>query len=294
HFQLEVLAVAPEGTGGDPAFVTRTTQDALGNLYDALVAPLAGRLPDAGQLYIVPHRFLHAVPFECLWDGRDYIDERYTLRRCPTAEFLLRPRRRASRKSGDRVGEAAQAVLVAGIVTGGPASVEAEIEAVAGQFPRRAVRLLRDPTSAELLGALGDAQLVHLSTHGVFREDNPLLSRLRTADGAIFLADVLDRRLTADVVVLSACSSGQVFTGAGDDLSGVAHGFLAAGARRLVASLWRVHDAATRQLMERFYIHYRRGEAAGDPAEALRMAGRELRAQWPHPFFWGSFCTFGE
>lgn len=285
HFQLEVMALSPDGIPGDPAFVTRTTQDVLGNLHAALIAPLAAQLPDAGRIHLVPHRFLHAVPFECLWDGEGYIDARYTLSRCPTAEFLLRGKQKGPPRKGT--------VVVAGIVTDGPAAVAAEIEMVAARFPSRGTRLLRDPSSAELLDALPDCRLLHLSTHGVFRDDNPLFSRLRTGDGAIFLADILDRRLEADLVVLSACNTGQVFTGAGDDLSGVAHGFLAAGARQLVASLWRAHDEATRLLMERFYDHYRRGPARGDPAAALRAASREMRRDWPHPFYWGGFSTFG-
>jgi CHAT domain-containing protein len=152
--------------------------------------------------------------------------------------------------------------------------------------------VLRDAPAADILAALDQARVAHLSSHGYFRDDNPVFSRLSTADGAVFVADLLERRLRSELVVLSACQSGRVFTGGGDDLSGVAHAFLAAGARRLVASLWRVHDEATHDLMKAFYRAYVDGRCR-DPARALRDAERATRTRWDHPFYWGSFSVHG-
>jgi len=115
--------------------------------------------------------------------------------------------------------------------------------------------LAGDATEARLRELAPAAGLLHLATHGVFRQDNPLFSALRLADGWLTLADVerMDLRGTG-LVTLSACE-----TGAGDprggDLFGLSQAFLQAGAASLVASLWPVPDEATRRLMIGFYRH---------------------------------------
>ncbi len=283
-FQIGAMTLSLERPRGDPAFLRRATEVALRDLHTALLAPLNDVLPPKGRLIFVPHRSLHRVPFECLYDGSGYLCDRYVISRCPAADFLLRRTSRSRRRR--------RLVLICGTIQSGPAAVAAELETVASFFSSDETRILRDAPTAEILSAMRGCRVLHLSAHGVFREDNPLFSRLSTGDGALFLADMLGGHLSAELVVLSACNSGQVFTGQGDDLSGVAHGFLAAGARQLVASLWRVHDKATRTLMEGFYRHYTT-DAKKDPARALAEAGRDMREEWNHPFYWGSFSVHG-
>jgi CHAT domain-containing protein/tetratricopeptide (TPR) repeat protein len=282
--QLDFMAATAARPIGSLDFHREACEADLRALHRMLVSPLADLLPARGRLTIVPHGFLHLVPFECLHDGNDYVHERWDIARCPTADFL-EGRRRPVRKTSQRA-------LISGTIEAGPAFVGREIEAVSAMLPTSSVRVLRDPTPDAFLREAPMADILHLSTHGVFREDNPMFSRLSLKDGAIFLADILDHRLKADLVVLSSCSSGRVFTGHGDDLSGVAHGFLASGARRLVASLWRIHDEATEAWMKAFYQTLM-NDPKRDPIRALRTAGRQVREQWNHPFYWGGFCIHG-
>ena len=285
RFQLDAMALSPGEPMGNLAFLRGGAEDALACLYRALLDPLMDLLPEAGKLILVPHRFLHSVPFECLYDGKGYIDERYVISRSPTADFLLRRTRKTSRLAPN--------ALVCGVIESGPSSVASEMESVASHFPPTRVRMLKNPTSRQLMEEMPGSQVIHLSMHGHFREDNPLFSRLSTTDGGIFLADVWGTRLSAELVVLSACESGQTYTGRGDELSGVAHGFLAAGAMRLVAAMWRIHDEATEVLMDAFYQNYMAG-ARRDPASALTQASRAVRESWNHPFYWGSFSVHGD
>jgi len=281
---VETMSATATRTFGNLPFLRHVADQGLGELYEQLVKPLEPHLRGCDRLVMVPHGPLHQVPFECLHTPDGYLAERRTVVRVPTATSLL-----DRDPSAFPVG--AGRALVSGTVKGGPEMVAAELEAVADRLGRDRTELLIDPRSEDLLSRLSEADVVHLAAHGVFRSDNPAFSHLTTADGGLFVADLLGSRFQADLVVLSACNSGRVFTGQGDDLSGVAHAFLAAGARQLVASLWRVHDGATLALMRAFYEAL--DPDLGNVASALSRAAAEVRKEWDHPFFWGGFCVHG-
>jgi CHAT domain-containing protein len=177
-------------------------------------------------------------------------------------------------------------------VENGPTYVSSEIDAVAAKFRNDQVTVVKEISSRQLLTEAPRHRIIHLSTHGYFREDNPLFSRLSTADGALFVADTLGSRIPAELIVLSACESGRALAGRSDELSGVTHGFLAAGTRWLVASRWRIHDEATHALMGLFYEAYA-GAKEDDPRYALAEAQRKVRERWNHPFYWAGFSVFG-
>lgn len=150
---------------------------------------------------------------------------------------------------------------------------------------------------------LSQYRILHFSTHGLLDSRHPDLSGIvlslvdengQPQEGFLRLHEIYNLRLNADLVVLSACQTGLGKEVRGEGLIGLVRGFMYAGAPRVVASLWQVDDAATAELMKRFY----RGvlQEKLPPAAALRAAQTEImkKKHWQSPYYWGAFVLQGE
>ncbi|MDX2014068.1 MAG: CHAT domain-containing tetratricopeptide repeat protein [Myxococcaceae bacterium] len=152
-------------------------------------------------------------------------------------------------------------------------------------------------------GGVSGSRLVHFATHGVLDLATPEKSGLvltrrapdgRPVEGFLSLADVYALRLSADLVTLSACETALGAAQRGEGLIGLARGFLHAGARAVVASLWKVNDKATAVLMEAFYEGLLVKKLT--PAVALANAQRTVAAmeRYRAPYFWAGFVLVGD
>jgi CHAT domain-containing protein len=152
-------------------------------------------------------------------------------------------------------------------------------------------------------GGLADRRVVHFATHGLLDSEHPDLSGLVLSlvdergtprDGFLRMHEIYNLRLPADLVVLSACQTALGRDIRGEGLFGLTRGFMYAGARRVVASLWQVDDESTAELMKRFYRAMRKEHRR--PADALRTAQLELSRdpRWSAPFYWAGFVLQGE
>jgi CHAT domain-containing protein len=161
-----------------------------------------------------------------------------------------------------------------------------EIAAIAG------ARLLKGDaaTRGALRAAAPSAAMIHLACHGRFVPSLPAASGLRLADGWLPIRDILDLGLAADLVVLSGCETGRHAVDAGDELSGIARAFHAAGARRLVTTLWSVRDRSALRLATRFHRALCEGSR---PSRALRESTLALIAESAHPSCWAPFVLSG-
>jgi CHAT domain-containing protein len=113
-------------------------------------------------------------------------------------------------------------------------------------------------------------------------------------DGFLRMHDIYNLRIPVDLVVLSACNTALGKEVKGEGLIGLTRGFMYSGARGVVASLWKVDDDATAELMKHFYAGlFQKGLT---PAAALRDAQLALRSQkrWRSPYYWAAFVIQGE
>jgi CHAT domain-containing protein len=131
--------------------------------------------------------------------------------------------------------------------------------------------------------------LIHFAGHGEFRQDNPLFSSLRFVDREVTFLDLEGYTMSAALVVLSSCSSGGVRPDLGFG-AGISRGFLRAGAKALLVSLWRIGDQETLGFMEAFYESLAKTGSAG---EALREAALRSRSDGRHPADWAAFQVVG-
>lgn len=152
-------------------------------------------------------------------------------------------------------------------------------------------------------GELARYRIVHFATHGLLNSEHPELSgivlslvdeRGEPQDGFLRLHEIYNLKLPAELVVLSACQTALGKEIKGEGLVGLTRGFMYAGAPRVVASLWKVDDGATEELMRRFY-----GAMLTDklrPAAALRRAQIEMAKQKARgkPYYWAAFVLQGE
>ncbi len=150
---------------------------------------------------------------------------------------------------------------------------------------------------------LSKYRYVHFATHGFIDSERPNLSAIvlslvdekgKPQDGFLRVNEIYNLSLPAELVVLSACETGLGRETKGEGLEGLTRGFMYAGARRVVVSLWNVNDKATADLMARFYRGMLRDKQT--PAAALRTAQIEMSRQkeWQSPYYWAPFVLQGE
>lgn len=264
---------------------------ALGqSLYNRLLRPLEKALTQK-NLLIVPHGILHYLPFSALHDGKAYFIDRYAARSLPSASVLkfLKPRPHGGN----------DALLVLGNPDLGDPRLDlpnAQIEAE--DIARRAAKanlLVRARASESIFKQVAmDFPTIHVASHGEFESGTPLNSALLLAkdganDGNLTVGELYSLRLNANLVTLSACETGLGKIASGDDVVGLTRGFLYAGASSVVASLWKVDDLATSELMTYFYANLK----TANKRDALRQAQLETKKKFPHPYFWAAFYLTG-
>ncbi|MFY9804229.1 MAG: CHAT domain-containing tetratricopeptide repeat protein [Candidatus Acidiferrales bacterium] len=283
HFQISKFRLGADYAQTFETSMLDSVQAHLRQLYDEVLAPLRERLRTKRHLVIVPHGVLHYLPFHALYDGSAYLVDSFTISYAPSASVFAHCQEKPALTSGG--------ALILGVPDAQAPFILQEVQSVANILPG-AELLVGSGASAEVLRARGlHSRLIHIATHGRFRQDNPMFSGIRLGDAYLNLYDLYQLKLHAELVTLSGCATGMNVVTAGDELLGLIRGLLYAGAHSLLLSLWDVHDQTTAEFMACFY---RRLQDGRGNASALQGAMTELRSRHPHPYYWAPFTLIGK
>ncbi|MBN2082534.1 CHAT domain-containing protein [bacterium] len=308
------------------------SQAAGRELYEMLIAPVADAIPPDNELLICPDRQLYAVPFEALTtpegayllDGHaiSYATSATMLDYIPETAAVGQGALVAGLSFGAAAAEAEQdaaldqllAMRGADSLRGGLfrrdtlfplPGVPAEVHDVA-EILQADEALDGMVTEGWLAAEMPGHAVVHLATHG-FIHSTPLMNGIVTwlgeadtapaeaGDGFMTMGEIMGLPLAGcELVALSCCHSAEGEIAPGQGVMGLSQGFLYAGAQTVLASLDKVDDAATRELMAAFYRNWR--EAGLSKSAALRQAKQQISAEadWRLPRYWAPFVLYGK
>jgi CHAT domain-containing protein len=271
-------------------------RQALASLHDALIAPFADEIAGRRRLVIVPHAALSYLPFAALRSARTdrYLIEDYVIQYLPAASELARLRQAPAIEKRPRA-------LVLQPFPEQLPGTRAEAKAVKSAWRGRILKGARASSDA-MRAAVATDNILHVSSHAAMDAQTPLFSYVSLArgesdDGRFEVHDVFASRVRNPLVYLSGCETGLGAASAtgyesGADASTFAHAFLAAGARGVVSTVWRIEDGSAAVFARDFYRQLRNHDAA----EAVARAQRELlkSAAYRQPFYWAPYMLTGD
>ncbi len=287
-----------------------------------------GLLKDAKALIVIPDGILHYLPFETLrasiGHGSGYLVEKLVISYCPSASSLFVLKQQKKRNERQRA-----LLAIGGPNYGIPPTSEHEItkKDVLSQlyneqgfrfsslpFSKREVLeigklfaksdrtiLVGEKASEEAIKNLPliEYRLIHFACHGFLDERIPLRSALvlslnaqQEDDGYLQMREIYGLTMNADLVVLSACQTGNGILERAEGPMGLARAFFCAGARSVIASLWSINDKTTVFFMKEFYRNLVDGYATGKALQLTKI--RMLNSAWSHPFYWAGFILNGD
>ncbi len=284
--------------------------------YQTLFQTIEPQISGAKKLIIVPDGALAYLPFETLVDhsaSPNYLIERFAISYAPSASALAQIRSHKKNNNSPAAGIIAFGDPLYGIpnaLTRGSElrqlpSTRTEVNEISALFPVAQRKIFLGIEANEKTAkaeALQQYKYLHFAAHGNVDEAHParsgiILSRLSdpNEDGTLQVSEVMQLKLNADLVTLSACRTGLGKLLHGEGMIGLTRAFIYAGANSVVVSLWNVNDVATASLMKSFYQNLQSGMPK---AEALRQAKLELltgeKRAWRHPYYWAPFVLIGE
>ena len=263
-------------------------------LYRLLIEPALPHIRGK-ELLVIPHDVLHYLPYQALVSSQGkYLIQDYPIYYLSSASLMqfTREKRRTSRE-GDR------ALVMANPNLGDEAYnlrfAEREAKEIARVYPQSTVFVRSEATKPKAISQSPKFEILHFAVHGELKEDDPLNSGLLLAgeggkDGRLTVREIFSLNLKADAVVLSACETALGKISNGDEIIGLTRAFIYAGTPSVIATLWKVNDRASYELMQEFYSNLK----IMKKSEALRQAQLKTMQEFREPFFWAAYELTGE
>jgi len=282
-------------------------------LHQYLIQPIAYLLPadPNASVIFIPEGDLFLVPFGALQDTEGkFLIEHHTIVTAPSIQVLELTRKQRQRVRALQLSPKNQDALVVGNPTmptiplqeplqplDSLPGAEAEAKAIALLLQTQAI-IGHEATKEHIVQLLPQARLIHLATHGLLDDIRQLgvpgaiaLAPSEGDNGFLTAGEILEMKLQAELVVVSACSSGQGKI-TGDGVIGLSRSLFLAGVPTVIVSLWSVGDDSTEFLMTQFYQNLL--QRPFNKAQALRQAMLTTMKEYPNPFSWAAFTLIGE
>ncbi len=174
-----------------------------------------------------------------------------------------------------------------------------EVEQILGSFKGQSF-LDKNASLQNFTSQLSNFGMLHLATHAVFDDESPEYSYLAFSnvdkeEDLLYVSDLYNLQIDANLVTLSACESGVGELKRGEGFMSLARGFFYSGASSIASTLWKINDASTTKLMDSFYKNLAKGEAKDRALQKSQIAFLNVNRQngLSHPYYWSGFVISG-
>jgi CHAT domain-containing protein len=294
----------------DPKPNAPKAKQGLRRLHELLIKPIADLLPkqETEKVVFIPQESLFFVPFPALQDENGkYLIEKHTILTSPSIQVLDLTHKLKIGRTDSKIlpGE----ILVVGNPTMPKIPITNEQLAPLPGAEQEAIQIAKlfntkaithdDAKKTAIKEKMNNARIIHFATHGLvddfkgFGVPGAIAFAPDGEDnGFLTSSEILDLKLHADLVVLSACNTGKGRV-TGDGIIGLSRSLVSAGVLSVIVSLWSVNDNSTSFLMKEFYQNLLHKQ---DKATALRQAMLKTMKQdeYANPLFWSAFTLIGE
>lgn len=293
----------------------------LHDLHDLLIAPIHSELEEIEKLIIIPHGALHYLSFETLapkasnttFRNLDYLLKRYDIQYTWSAALWSKDDRRSYHPTQQYAGFApgfldkkllASTEFTLTSFRNEPTALPHSIVEVenAQAFFSGTSYTLDAATESQFLNTAPESRIIHLATHGQVNNRFPMESGLLFAqkgdsleDGFLNATEIYNLKLSADLMVMSACNSGYGRLARGEGVMSLGRAFMYAGCKSVIMSLWPANDESSSFIIRNFYQYSADGLSKDRALKAAKLDYlQQADPLTAHPYFWANLVAVGD